>query len=84
MSDFAKASTEALLVIQNNLFEGLAIIAKHLDAGTFNVSVKTGAAPPSQSGNLTLSLLLGVEDELEARILGFKRSIDPQLFAKTL
>jgi hypothetical protein len=83
MSDFARASTEDLLVIQENLFNGLAIVAKHLESGTFKVSAKDGAAPPAQSGTLTLSLLLGVEDELEARVLGFKRSIDPQLF-KTL
>jgi hypothetical protein len=80
---FENASTEDLLVIQGNLFEGLAIVAKHLAAGTFKASAKDGAAPPSQSGTLTLSLLLGVEDELEGRVLGFKRSIDPQLF-KTL
>jgi hypothetical protein len=84
MRDFENATTAALLVIQENLLHGLAIVAQHHEAGTFNVSAKVGAAPPSQSGNLTLSLLLGVEDELEARILGFKRSIDPQLFAKTL
>ena len=81
---FEEVSTEALLVIQENLFNGLAIVAKHLEAGTFNVAAKDGSAPPAQSGTLTISLLLGVEDVLEARIRGFKRSIDPQLFAKTL
>lgn len=83
MSGFAEASTEDLLVIQENLFAGLALVAKHLEAGTFKVAAKDGAAPPDQAGTLTLSLLLELEDELEGRIRGFKRSIDPSLI-KTL
>ena len=49
-----------------------------------NVSKKEGAAPPSQSGWLTLILLVGIEDELEARIKGFERVIDPKMLTKTL
>lgn len=84
MSGFENAKTEDLLVIRENLFSGLAIVAKELEAGRFKKAAKDGAAPPSQSGNLTLVLLLGLEDELESRVRGFTRSIDPQLFAKTL
>lgn len=81
---FEKASTEALLVIQGNLLNGLGVVAEHVEAGTFKVAAKEGSAPPSQSGNLTLALLLVVEDVLETRVLGFKRSIDLKLLAKTL
>jgi hypothetical protein len=81
---FEETSTEALLVIQGNLLSGLGIVAKHLEDGKFNVSAKEGAACPSQSGCLTLWLLLGVEDELESRVLGFERVLDPKLLIKTL
>ncbi len=81
--DYRKAATEVLLQIQRNLIDGLAIVAKHLDEGTAGVSKKEGSAPPVESGWLTLVLLVGVEDELESRIRGFKRSVDPKLI-KTL
>lgn len=84
MTGHEDASTETLLALQDNLLNGLATVAKHLEAGTFEVSKKAGAAPPSQSGWLSVMLLLGIEDELESRIRGFKRSVDPQLFPKTL
>lgn len=82
MTGHEDVSTEVLLVIQSNLLKGLGIVAEHLAAGTFEVSKKEGAAPPSQSGCLTVILLLGIEDELEARILGFQRTIDPKLFER--
>jgi len=77
-------STETLLVLQRNLLSGLKLVAQHIEAGTFEVSKKEGSAPPSQSGWLTIVLLMGVEDELESRVLGFQRAIDPKLFVKTL
>ncbi len=80
---FEEADTETLLLIQSNLFDGLAAVAKHFEAGTAEIPKKEGAAPPSQSGWLTLTLLVSVEDELEARILGFQRVVDPELI-KTL
>ena len=83
MNGLENTSTEALLVIQNNLLKGLGLVASHLEAGTFNDHVKEGAAPPAQSGWLTLMMLLGVEDELESRILGFERVLDLDLI-KTL
>lgn len=80
---FEDNDTEALLLIQKNLIDGLDVVAKHFEAGTAEVSEKPGAVPPSQAGWLTLVLLVGVEDELEARIWGFQRSVDPKLI-KTL
>ena len=79
MTGHEETSTETLLVIQGNLLRGLGVIAEHLEAGTFEVSKKEGSAPPSQGGWITLILLLGIEDELEARIRGFQRTIDPKL-----
>ena len=79
-----EATTEVLLAIQENLLKGLGVVAERLAAGTFHTSAKEGSAPPSQSGALTLILLLGVEDELESRIRGFKRALDPKLMIKTL
>ncbi len=82
MNGYEEAPTEALLVIQSNLVSGLGLVAKHVEAGTFKMSAKEGSAPPSQSGLLTIALLLGVEDELESRILGFKRVLDPKILVK--
>ena len=78
---FEDVETEALLTIQQNLLKGLSVVAKHLEAGTFDVSAKEGSAPPSESGYLTLVLLLGVEDELESRIIGFNRVLDLDLIS---
>lgn len=72
---FEKATTAVLLQTQRNLLSGLSLVAKHLEEGTFEISLKEGSAPPSQAGCLTLALLLSVEDELESRILGFKRTV---------
>lgn len=62
----AAASEEALLVIRNNLLDGLSRVAEHLEAGTFDVVGERGKAPPSQSGWLTLVLLGAVNERLEA------------------
>lgn len=79
MSDLEKTSTEALLATQERLLGGLEIIAQHMEGGTFKTAAKEGAAPPAQAGWLTLIFLLIVEDELESRILGFPRTLDPKL-----
>jgi hypothetical protein len=76
-------STEALLVIQSNLLNGLEVVGQSIAAGTFHKAAKAGACTPAEFGHLPLWLLLGIEDELEARIPGFQRTIDPKLF-KTL
>lgn len=81
---FEDSTTEVLTIIRSNLLNDLEIIGEHVSAGTFKVSKKEGSAPPSQAGWLTLVLLLGVEDELEGRIKGFERALDPKLFPKTL
>lgn len=67
MSGFEEASTETLTVIAANLRAGLDVVAEHLAAGTFHAVGPHGAAPPSQSGSLTLALLDGVEAELSRR-----------------
>jgi len=85
MTGHENASTETLISIRENLLNGLTVIGQHVQAGTFEVAKKPGAAPPSQAGWLNLILLVGIEDELEARILGFQRAIDPNIFpVKTL
>ena len=59
------ASTATLLVLRDNLLKGLDEVARHIDAGTFETIRK--ASPPSQSGQMTLSLLLKVDHELRER-----------------
>lgn len=64
MTGFEGASTAALQAIERNLLGGLDVVATHLAAGTFDTCGPKGAAPPSQSGRLTLALLAGVTAEL--------------------
>jgi hypothetical protein len=56
-----------LPTLRANLRRGLDVVAEHLAAGTFHTVGPKGAAPPSQSGHLTLALLAGVEAELAGR-----------------
>lgn len=65
--DVERASDETLLAIRDNLLNGLDLVAKSLEAGTFNKVGKKGAAPPSQAGQLTLGMLVSVNNELVAR-----------------
>jgi hypothetical protein len=62
-----RASDETLLAIRDNLLRGLDLIAKSLVDGTFKTVGKKGAAPPSQAGQLTLGMLVSVNNELVAR-----------------
>lgn len=62
-----RASDETLLAIRSNLLQGLDLIAASLKAGTFHKVGKKGAAPPSQAGQLTLGMLVSVNNELVAR-----------------
>lgn len=64
MTGFEGASTAALRTIQQDLLGGLDVVVAHLAAGTFHTCGPQGAAPPSQSGRLTLALLAGVTAEL--------------------
>lgn len=64
---FADASTAALLVVRQNLLRGLDLVAASLDDGTFHTTKAGKASPPSQSGQLTLALLNGVDAELATR-----------------
>lgn len=67
MSGFATTPTAALETIRGNLLAGLDRVAASLADGTFEVCGPKGAAPPAQSGHLTLALLDGVDAELETR-----------------
>ena len=56
---FAAAPTETLRLIRGNLLAGLDRVAATIEAGTFHDVGPKGAAPPAESGNLTLALLRG-------------------------
>jgi hypothetical protein len=79
---FDNASVETLYATRDRLLAGLDKVAERIAAGTFHVSVKEGQAPPSQAGQLTLSLLLQVEDALEAMVPGYQRVVPLDLVAK--
>ena len=66
-SGFSTKETEVLLKIRENLLAGLDNVAKSLLDGTFNTPGEKGAAPPSQSGHMTLGLLLKVQEVLTER-----------------
>lgn len=66
-SGFSSKSTETLLKTRENLLRGLDEVAKSLARGTFNTPGEKGAAPPSQSGLLTLGILLAVQEVLTER-----------------
>ncbi len=70
MTGFESATTPVLLATRRNLLAGLDLVAAHLAGGTFETVGPKGAAPPSQSGRLTLALLNGVDAELERRSSG--------------
>lgn len=61
------ASTSALIAVRANLLHGLDLVAAHLEAGTFHTIAPGKASPPSQSGQLTLILLAGIDAELANR-----------------
>ncbi|WP_047891752.1 hypothetical protein [Micromonospora sp. RV43] len=61
------ASTATLETIRLNLHRGLRRVLAHRDAGTLHQVGPKGAAPPIESGALTLSLLVAVDEELAHR-----------------
>jgi hypothetical protein len=67
VSGFDRCDTDTLHVVRGSLLAGLDKVAASIDAGTFHDVGPKGAAPPSQSGNLTLALLVGVNQELDRR-----------------
>jgi hypothetical protein len=64
---FSKYETETLLTTRENLLRGLEEVNKTIEAGSFHTVGEKGASPPSQSGQLTLALLLAVQEELTER-----------------
>jgi hypothetical protein len=67
VTGFAAAPTAALEAVRGNLLAGLDRVTASLDDGTFAACGPKGAAPPAQSGHLTLALLAGVDAELGTR-----------------
>ncbi len=65
--DFSNIPTLTLLKTWSNLKKGLDLVAKSLEDGSFNTPREKGAAPPSQSGQLTLVFALAVDTELRKR-----------------
>jgi len=66
-SSFSQYTTETLLTTRKNLLQGLEKISETIEAGSFHTVGPKGAAPPSQAGQLTLALLLLVQEELGSR-----------------
>lgn len=67
MSNFKGYDTQILVITRDALLDGLERVGKHIDAGTFNVVGEKGKVPPSQSGQITLALLVDVNNELVSR-----------------
>ncbi len=67
MDGFSAAKPATLVKIRANLLDGLTLVAEEFEAGRFHEIGEKGSAPPSQSGQLTLILLAGVEREIERR-----------------
>jgi nucleoside-diphosphate-sugar epimerase len=65
---FAGASTASLLLTRGRLLEGLERVAESLHDGSFHAVGPKGEAPPSQSGQLTLGLLVRCDEELAYRV----------------
>lgn len=67
MTGFEQAATETLTVIRANLLDGLTAVATTIADGSFLTPGVKGAAPPSQSGQTTLMLLVEIDNELARR-----------------
>ncbi|MFG1872065.1 hypothetical protein [Micromonospora arborensis] len=67
MTGLDRASTATLDTIRLNLHHGLRQVLEHQRAGTLHRVGPKGAAPPIESGALTLSLLVAVDEELAYR-----------------
>lgn len=68
MTGLDRTSTTTLNVIRLNLHHGLRQVLEHQRAGTLSRVGPKGAAPPIESGALTLSLLIAVDEELAHRM----------------
>ena len=67
MDGLSRAKTEHLLVLRDNLLKGLEKVAEHIDAGTLDVSPGEKQNPPRSGGQLTLLLLITVNEILDKR-----------------
>jgi hypothetical protein len=64
---FSRYNDSTLLSTRDSLLDGLEKVGKSIANGTFNFVGDNGKAPPSQSGSLTLALLVEVNLELVSR-----------------
>ncbi len=69
--DLSETSTQTLTKTWKNLKKGLDAINTTIENGTFNTVGPKGAAPPSQSGQMTLWFALAVHNELTRRGVKF-------------
>lgn len=65
---FGATPTAILLAVQDNLVAGMGQVVASLNDGTFIQCGPKGAAPPAESGQLTLALLDGIRRELAGRL----------------
>lgn len=64
---FTSKDTKTLLKVRKNLLQGLTEVQKSILDGSFNTVGTKGGAPPSQSGQLTLALLIEIQHVLTDR-----------------
>ncbi len=67
MDGFTVADAATLQVIRGNLLRGLDKVSAALADRSFDTVGAQGAAPPSQSGQTTLALLVALDHELATR-----------------
>lgn len=67
MSGFETATTDTLIAIRSNLLTGLERVEQAIADGTFTTVGPKGSAPPSQSGQTTLALLIALDEEIATR-----------------
>lgn len=71
--NFTNTPTDTLLAVWENLLEGLDKVSKSLENETFHTVGKKGAAPPSQSGHITLWFAIAVDAELSRRKVPYRK-----------
>ena len=67
LTGFEQCDTDTLVTTRRNMLRGLDLIAESIDVGKMHIVGQKGMAPPSQSGQLTLVLLVLVNTELVSR-----------------
>jgi hypothetical protein len=65
--DFSETKTKTLLFLWENQKKAFDTIAKTIEDGTFKTPKEKGGAPPSQAGQMNLSIAVAVDAELNKR-----------------